>query len=153
MEVLYHNRNRCAEEVESELGARYVEREDLFRRAEFLSVHLPLDASTRGSVGHEELAWMPSGSVLVNTARGPVVNEEALMAALRDGHLAAVGLDVFAEEPAFDPRWLEFDNAVLLPHIGSATVATRRRMCVMATANVLAMTRGESLCHVVNPDS
>jgi len=94
-------------------------------------------------IGADELALMQPGSILINTARGPVVDTPALIAALAAGHLGGVGLDVFDAEPAVDPRLLGFENAVLLPHIGSASTETRRQMCLVAVHNVLAHARGE----------
>jgi len=143
MRVLYHNRAPADPVVEAELGAAYVSLEALLRQCRFVSVHLPLSPATRGMIGADELALMQPGSILINTARGPVVDTPALIAALAAGHLGGVGLDVFDAEPAVDPRLLGFENAVLLPHIGSASTETRRQMCLVAVHNVLAHARGE----------
>lgn len=150
MRVLYHNRSPIDPAIEAELGASYVGKAELLRRSTFLSVHLPLETSTRGAIGAGELALMPRGAFLINTARGPVVDSEALIVALQSGHLGGVGLDVFDDEPAVDSRLLEFENAVLLPHIGSSSIDTRRRMCLLAVENVLAHTRGRRPPHLVN---
>ena len=150
MQVLYHNRSPVEATIEAELGASYVSKEELLSRSAFLSVHLPLEESTRGAIGAEELALMQPGAILINTARGPVVEVDALVAALQSGHLGGVGLDVFDREPAVDPRLLEFEQAVLLPHIGSASTETRRQMCMLAVQSVLSHARGEKPQYLVN---
>ncbi|MCB9868761.1 MAG: D-glycerate dehydrogenase [Planctomycetes bacterium] len=143
MEVLYHSRRQLPESTERELGARFVTRAELFAAADFVSLHLPLDATTRGSIGAAELRQMKSTACLINTARGGLVDDGALLAALREGTLAGAGLDVFPAEPEVDPGYLELENVVLLPHIGSASVATRTRMCLLAAESVVAWVRGE----------
>ncbi len=153
MPVLYHNRRRLDSATEVELGARYVEFAELLESVTFLSVHLPLNAKTRGMLATAELAAMRQGAILINTARGPVVDTDALVAALASGHLGGAGLDVFDDEPHVDRRLLQLENAVLLPHIGSASRATRGRMCMLAVDNVLAFAAGRPVPHAVNPVS
>lgn len=153
MRVLYFSRTRLLAEVEAELGVVWTSREELLHDADFVSLHLSLTEETRGWIGARELAAMGPDTILINTARGGVVDEEALIAALCDRRIAAAGLDVFAAEPAVDPRLLALDNVVLLPHIGSASVSTRARMCDVAAAQVIARAAGDLPAHVVNPDA
>ena len=142
MEILYHNRSRN-EDAEEELGARYVELEDLLRESDFVSIHTPLTDETRHLIGERELDLMAETAVLVNTSRGPVVDEAALAQALREGRIFAAGLDVYEGEPEVHPGLLELENVVLAPHIGSATVETRDRMATLAAENLAAVLRGE----------
>jgi len=152
MKVLYHNRTRLSEELEEYLGARYVSKAELLAESDFLSVHVPLSDETRHVIGAQELAAMKSTAVLVNTARGPVVDEAALADALANGTIAYAGLDVYEKEPQVHPKLLEVPNVVLAPHVGSATIATRTRMCVMAVENLLAGLRGDRPANPVNPE-
>ncbi|MDP8949975.1 MAG: D-glycerate dehydrogenase, partial [Actinomycetota bacterium] len=124
MEILYYNRSR-KEGAEKELGARYLELEDLLGESDFISIHTPLTEETRHLIGAEELERMKPGAVLVNTSRGPVVDEGALADALENGRIFAAGLDVYEEEPKVHPKLLELENVVLAPHIGSASMETR----------------------------
>lgn len=143
MRVLYHNPTRVAPERERELAVEYVDFGTLFCRADYLSVHVPLNERTRHLVGAGELALMKPTAVLVNTSRGPVVDEKALERALAERRIAGAGLDVFEAEPEVEPGLIALDNVVLLPHIGSASVETRTRMCVMAAENAIAVLKGE----------
>lgn len=143
MEVLYHNRSR-KEEAERELGARYLGFEELFETADFISVHTPLTDETEHLIGATELRKMKPEAVLVNTSRGPVVDEAALAEALKKGWIFAAGLDVYEDEPKVHPGLLELENVVLAPHIGSASVETRDRMAVLAADNLAAVLRGEA---------
>jgi glyoxylate reductase len=134
-------------------GVERVALPELLERSALVSLHVALAPETRGLVGRAELARMPAGSVLVNTARGGIVDEQALAEALRSGHLHAAGLDVFAEEPLpADSPLRELPNVVLAPHVGSATVATRERMAERAVANLLAGLAGERLPWCANPE-
>jgi glyoxylate reductase len=142
MEILYHNRSR-KEEAEVELGARHVGLDELLETSDFVSVHTPLTEETRRLIGPKELDRMKRTAVLVNTSRGPVVDEEALADALADGRIFAAGLDVYEEEPKVHPRLLERENAVLAPHIGSGSRETRDGMAVLAAENVVAVLSGE----------
>jgi glyoxylate reductase len=142
MEVLYHNRSRN-EDAENELGARYLDLDDLLRESDFVSIHTPLTDETRHLIGERELGLMQETAVLVNTSRGPVVDEAALADALENGSIFAAGLDVYEEEPEVHPRLLELENAVLAPHIGSATIETRDRMATLAAENLRAVLQGE----------
>jgi glyoxylate reductase len=142
MEILYHNRSR-KEDAEKELGARYLDLDDLLRESDFVSIHTPLTDATRHLIGERELGLMQDTAVLVNTSRGPVVDEAALAEALEGGRIFAAGLDVYEEEPKVHPRLLELEKAVLAPHIGSATIETRDRMATLAAENLAAVLRGE----------
>jgi glyoxylate reductase len=142
MEVLYHNRSRN-EDAEKELGARHLELDTLLRESDFVSIHTPLTAETRHLIGERELGLMRETTVLVNTSRGPVVDEAALAEALEEGRIFAAGLDVYEEEPKVHPKLLELENAVLAPHIGSASVETRDRMAALAAENLRAVLGGE----------
>jgi glyoxylate reductase len=142
MEVAYHDMRRN-EEAERELGARYLELEELLETCDFVSVHAPLTDETRHLIGEKELERMKGTSVLVNTSRGPVVDEAALAEALAEGRIFAAGLDVFEEEPKVHPRLLELENVVLAPHIGSASIETRDKMAALAAENLVAVLRGE----------
>ena len=142
MEVLYHNRSRN-ENAEKELDARYTDLEELLETADFVSVHTPLTDETRHLIGPRELDKMKPTAVLVNTSRGPVVDEGALADALSEGRIFAAGLDVYEEEPKVHPKLLALENAVLAPHIGSGSQETRDRMAVLAAENVVAVLAGE----------
>jgi glyoxylate reductase len=142
MEILYHNRSRKGE-AEKELGARHVDLDELLETSDFVSVHTPLTEETRRLIGPKELDRMKPTAVLVNTSRGPVVDEEALADALADGRIFAAGLDVYEEEPRVHPKLLERENAVLAPHIGSGSRETRDGMAVLAAENVAAVLSGE----------
>ena len=142
MEILYHNRAR-KHEAEEELGARYLDLDDLLEAAEFVTLHTPLTDETHHLIGAPELEKMKPEAVLVNTSRGPVVDEGALADALAQGRIFAAGLDVYEEEPEVHPKLLELENAVLAPHIGSGSIETRDKMAVLAAENLVAVLRGE----------
>ncbi len=142
MDVLYHNRSR-KEEAERELGARYLDLDELLATADFVSIHTPLTVETNHLIGATELQRMKPEAVLVNTSRGPVVDEAALAEALANGQIFAAGLDVYEDEPDVHSGLLELENVVLAPHIGSASVETRDRMAVLAAENLAAVLRGE----------
>ena len=152
MRVIYHDAVRATPEQEAEWGVEYVDRETLFREADFLSIHVPLNEQTRHAVGKDEFALMKQNAVLVNTSRGPVVDEKALADALEQGQIASAGLDVFEEEPVVEPRLLALENIVLVPHIGSASIKTRTRMCTMAAENAAAVLSGQRPPNPVNPE-
>ena len=142
--VAYHGRRRRPE-LEAELGAHFeAELDAALTRAEVLSLHAPLTEATHHLLDARRLRLLPRGALLVNTARGPLVDEAALVEALRDGHLAGAGLDVFEREPAVHPGLLTLPNVVLLPHLGSATQGTRRAMADLATGAINAVLRGAS---------
>jgi lactate dehydrogenase-like 2-hydroxyacid dehydrogenase len=150
MRILYTERHRHPE-LEEELAAEYVGLDTLLRESDFVSLHCPLTAETRHLIGERELGLMKHTAILINTARGPVVDQEALYGALKDKRIFAAGLDVFEQEPVdcHSPLMAQ-DNVTVIPHIASASVATRTRMAVMAAENLLAGLRGESLPNQVN---
>jgi len=152
MRVLYHDSVRAAAELERELSLEFVDRETLLRESDFVSLHVPLTAETRGLIGRRELEMMKPTAILINTARGPVVDEAALAEALRDKRIAGAGLDVFEREPQVHPLLLELENVVLAPHIASASVATRLRMSTMVAENVIAALTGERPPNLVNTE-
>lgn len=152
MKVLYHDFVR-REDLERRFGYRYVDLETLLRESDFVTLHVPLLPETRGMIGAAQLALMKPTAYLINAARGPIVDERALIDALRGGKIAGAGLDVFEQEP-IDPEnpLLKMENVVVLPHVGSATVATRRAMAELAADNVLAVLQGQPPLTPVNPE-
>ncbi len=151
MRILYHNRQRLDTILESELNATWVEKRTLLQQADFVSLHVPLSAATTHFIGVEELRMMRPTAYLINAARGPVVDEAALIQALQQGWIAGAALDVFEHEPHVPQALQELENVVLVPHIGSASVATRTRMAVMAAENLVAVLRDEYTPYIVNP--
>jgi len=150
MPVIYHNRR---EDPQAKGLATYVGRDELFKTSDVLSVHIPLSAETRHSVGKRELSLMKPTAYLINTARGPVVDEAALIEALRAGTIAGAGLDVMEQEPlpASSPL-CELPNVVLQAHVGSATHETRRAMIDLAVSNLLDALGGKQPVAMVNPE-
>lgn len=138
MRVLYHNRSRLPEPVERQCAAQWVDKAALLRESDHLVLVLPYTPQNHHVIGAAELAQMKRGSVLVNIARGGLVDEPALASALASGHLAAAGLDVYEDEPAVHPALLGLEQVVLSPHLGSASADTRRNMAQLAVDNVLA---------------
>jgi len=151
MRVLYHDAE-ARPELEAACGGRLVSLEELLAQADFVSLHVPLTDATRHLVGAPELKAMKATAVLVNTSRGPVVDEAALVEALRAGEIFAAGLDVYEDEPALATGLREAPNVVLAPHIGSGSVETRQKMAEMAATNLVAMLRGERPPNCVNPE-
>ena len=137
MRVIYHNRSRLPEADEAAVGARYVSKQELLRTADHVMLVVPYSAESHHSIGAAELALMKPSATLTNIARGGIVDDAALAAALREGRLAAAGLDVFEGEPKVHPELLACRNVVLTPHIGSATVPTRRAMAQLAADNLI----------------
>jgi len=141
MRVIYHNRSRNFR-GEGISGARYVELDELLRTSDFLSLHAPLNDVSRHLIDAAALARMKPTAVLVNTGRGPLIDEAALVDALRSGTIAAAGLDVYEDEPAVNPGLFELPNVVLVPHIGSATTAARAAMVQLCCDNIIAVLNG-----------
>jgi glyoxylate reductase len=144
MDLVYTQRHPAPPELERALGARRLPLEELLAQSDVVSLHVPLTPQTRHLLDAAALRRMKPTAHLVNTARGPVVDEAALVEALRDGTIASAGLDVFEHEPDVHPGLLELENVVLLPHLGSATVATRERMALRAARNVVEVLSGRS---------
>ncbi len=142
MEIAYSNRKPVAPSVEAELGAQFMSMDELLATSDVVSINCPYSAATHHLIGPAELAAMKPTAYLVNTARGPIVDEEALAAALRGGEIAGAGLDVFENEPAVNQALLGCDNAVLVPHLGSATLETRAAMARLAAHNAINVLSG-----------
>jgi glyoxylate reductase len=149
MKVIYSSRTEKPE-ADEELGAERRELDDLLRESDFVSVHTPLSEETRHLIGSRELSLMGESAVLVNTSRGPVVDEAALAEALAEGRIFAAGLDVYEEEPKVHPNLLELENVVLAPHIGSASIETRERMAAMAAENIVVALSGGDPLNAIN---
>jgi glyoxylate reductase len=148
MHVIYANSRRVAQALEEETGAHFVDKETLLASSDVLSLHVPLTPSTRHYLSDAEFALMKRSAFVINTARGPVIDEAALARALTSGAIRGAGIDVFEREPAVDPALLAAPNTVLAPHIASATTETRTKMALMAAENVIAVLAGKS---PVNP--
>ncbi len=143
MRILYHNRRRVDPALEADLGVEYRDLPTLLGESDFVSLHVPLSPETRHLIAAKELGLMKRSAFLFNVARGPVVDEKALVEALRSGTIAGAGLDVYEHEPTLTPGLTDLENVVLLPHVGSATVETRTAMAGLAAENLLAGLRGE----------
>ena len=150
MPIVYASRRRS--EAIERVGARYLPLDDLLRESDFVSLHVPLTTETTHLISERELELMKPTAYLINTTRGPVVDEKALVRALRDGVIAGAGLDVFEREPELEPGLADLENVVMLPHVGSGTVATRIRMGNTAAANLIAMVNGADPPNCVNPE-
>jgi len=150
MRVVYHNRRPLDQAEEKALGVEYSELESLLKKADFVSLHVPLTDRTRHLINRESLGWMKPEAFLINTSRGPVVDEKALLEALRQGKIAGAGLDVYEKEPALTPGLTDLENVILLPHAGSATLETRTLMARLAAENLLAGLRGEKPPNCLN---
>ncbi|WP_413737406.1 2-hydroxyacid dehydrogenase [Sodalis sp. RH21] len=143
MDVHYHNRHRLPMDIEN--GARYhATLAELMAHSDYFCIACPPTPETRGAVGDAQLAQLPEGAVVVNISRGDIINDDALVAALRGGQVAAAGLDVFAGEPDIHPDYLTLDNVFGLPHLGSATLATRLRMAALLRDGLLSTLAGEA---------
>jgi glyoxylate reductase len=142
MSVAYTRRSPLEDHVIQELDAKFMTMDELIESSDVLSLHCPYSPATHHLISENQLARMKSSAYLINTARGPIVNEAALVDALKSGEIAGAGLDVFENEPAVHPGLLELDNAVLIPHLGSATVETRAAMADIAATNALAILAG-----------
>ncbi|WP_298176573.1 D-glycerate dehydrogenase [Saccharomonospora sp.] len=144
MDIVYTGRRRADTEKERDLDARYRTLDELLRESDIVSLHCPLTPQTRHLIDADALAAMKPTAYLINTTRGPVVDESALADALTGGVIAGAGLDVFEKEPEVHPTLLELDNVALAPHLGSATRETRTAMAVLAARNAVAVLRGDS---------
>lgn len=151
MKVIYTARKRAAEEVERAVNAEYRDLNSLLAEADFVSLHVPLTAETHGMFDAEKFSRMKPTAFLINTARGPVVKEAALVHALENEKIAGAGLDVFENEPIIHPG-LKRTNVVLAPHLGSASLETRTKMACMAAKNIVAFFRGQRPPNILNPE-
>jgi lactate dehydrogenase-like 2-hydroxyacid dehydrogenase len=149
MMVIYHDLVR-KEQLEEEYGIEYVSFDELLKKSDILTIHVDLNPSSRGIIGPYELEKMKTSALIVNTSRGPVINESALVDALRDGKIAGAALDVFEKEPTpLDNTLLSMPNVLATPHIASASWETRKKMAVRSTGNVLSYLKGERPPHIV----
>lgn len=151
MKVLYNNRSRD-EKAESETGAEFVDMDRLLGESDFLSIHVPLTDETRGMINAEKFGKMKHGAILINTARGPIVKEQDLVEALRDGRLGGAGLDVYENEPTINPELVGMENVIMTPHIASATHEAREAMGRLAVDAILSTFKDEMPPNIVNKD-
>ena len=151
MKILYTGL-RHNPKIEDELGAIFVDKETLLREADFVSLHVPLLPSTTHYISEKEFSMMKKTSVIVNTSRGPVIDEKALVKALKQGEIWGAGLDVYENEPAIEPELLDMYNVVIVPHIASATMETRRNMGLIAANNIIKVLNGEKPNTCVNEE-
>lgn len=152
MNVIYHNRTPSPEK-EKKYSIEYRNLDDLLKEADFVSLHVPLNDETKHLIGERELKLMKPTAFLVNTARGPVVDEKALIRALKEKWISGAGLDVLYKEPTeHDNPLLELDNVIVAPHLGSATIDTRLAMAMKAATNLVAALKGEKPPDIVNPE-
>jgi glyoxylate reductase len=151
MRVIYHSRHRAPAAVEKELNAEPLPLDQVLAQADFLSLHVPLTPETRGLIGPQQLAQMKPSAFLINTSRGPVVQEAALAEALAAGTIAGAALDVYEHEPLIHDG-LRRPNVVLAPHLGSGTVETRSKMALMAAENLIAFFEGRRPPNILNPE-
>ena len=152
MKVLYYDVYRMQPEEEATYHMTYMPMEDVLGQSDFISVHTPYMPSTHHLISERELKMMKPTAILINTARGPIVDEKALVRALQSKTIAAAGLDVFENEPAVEPELLSMESVVLLPHIASASLKTRTLMATMASDNIVAHYKGERPPNIVNPE-
>jgi lactate dehydrogenase-like 2-hydroxyacid dehydrogenase len=153
MPVLYYNRKRLSPELERECNARHVSLDELLAQSDIVTLHTPYNAESHHLIGAAQLAKMKKSAILIHAARGGVVDDAALIAALKSGTIAAAGLDVFENEPTINPEFLKLKNVVLAPHIASATTSTRRNMVMLAAKNLVAALRGERPPNLLNPEA
>ncbi|MBS2100181.1 NAD(P)-dependent oxidoreductase [Carboxylicivirga linearis] len=150
MNVVYHNRNKIDEQTESELNATYLSLQNLLKTSDVISLNMPLTPETKNMIGENELKQMKPSVFLINTARGPVVDQSALIKALQMGIIAGAGLDVYEDEPNVPDELLALDNVVLMPHLGTATHETRKEMSTLVAENIKAFFNGEVPPNKVN---
>jgi lactate dehydrogenase-like 2-hydroxyacid dehydrogenase len=153
MRILYHNRKRVSKSIERALGARYASFERLLKQSDFVSLNLPYTPESHHLIGARELALMKPTAVIVNAARGGVIDDAALVQALKERRIAAAGLDVFEGEPKLNPGFLDLDNVAMIPHIGSATRATRMKMNLLAVKNLTSALSGKRPPSLLNPEA
>ena len=152
MQVLYWNRTRLPEDRDRELGVTYGELDDVLAQSDFVSIHVALNQQTQHLIDAPQFARMKPTACIINTARGPVINEKALVNALQAGQIASAGLDVYENEPQLEPELYDMDNVVIAPHLGSGTIGTRTKMGNMAAENCLAACKGQQPPNLVNTE-
>ncbi len=152
LRIIYHDPNRLEVPLENQMGVEFRPLDALLGEADIISIHASLTPESYHLISAERLRMMKKTSVLINVARGPIVDEKALVEALKTGQIWGAGLDVYENEPMIEPELVKLNNVVLLPHIGSATHETRRRMCFLAVDNLLQALRGERPANLVPPD-
>lgn len=152
MQTIYHNRSRLSAEIEVRHGATWVDKDTLLREADFVVLLLPYSPAVHHYIGERELALMKPTAHLINVARGGIVDDAALIAALRERRICGAGVDVFEDEPKFNPGFLELDNVVLTPHIGSASYQARMAMGMRAVSNLIEALTGDRPRDCVNPE-
>lgn len=143
MEVYYYNRRRLPKEIEEALNVRYLDKESLLKECDFITIHAPLNEESYHIIGRDELNLMKKDAYLINTSRGPVIDEKALYEHLKEGKIQGAALDVYEHEPKIVEGLLELDNTILLPHIGSATHETRTKMAELAASNIVNVLTGK----------
>jgi len=152
MRVVFHDPESIPERMIKELGVTRLPFDELLRVSDFISLHVPLFPETHHLLNDRTFALMKPTCIVINTSRGPVVDEKALVRAVRDGKIAGAGLDVFEREPEIEPELFAMENVILAPHIASASHETRLRMCMMAADNLIAALKGERPPNLVNPE-
>jgi len=152
LKVIYYDKKPVSIDLEKELGVSYRNFDNLLMESDFVSIHVPLNEETFHLIGQRELKLMKKESYLINTARGPIVDEKALAKALREGIIRGAALDVFENEPKIEPELMDLDNLIMVPHIGSASYQTRTKMAIMAAKNLVSALKGERPEYLVNPE-
>lgn len=153
MNILYHNDKRLSKNEEKNLNVKYASLKELLKNSDFVSLHVPLTEKTKYLIGEEELKLMKRSSYLINTSRGPVVDEKALIKILKEKIIGGAGLDVYENEPELSEGLIDLENTVLLPHTGSATIEARTKMALMAAENLLTVLDGKVPLNLVNKKS
>jgi glyoxylate reductase len=152
MRVFFHDPESIPDRIIKELGVTRLPFDELLRVSDFISLHVPLFPETHHLLNDHTFALMKPTCIVINTSRGPVVDERALVRAVREGKIAGAGLDVFEREPEIEPELFAMENVILAPHIASASHETRLRMCMMAADNLIAALKGERPPNLVNPE-
>jgi glyoxylate reductase len=152
MKIVYNDIRRLDPAIEQQHQLQFFPLRELLKTADFVTLHVPLAPDTKHLIGQKELQLMKKSAFLINASRGPVVDEKALVEALRSGSIAGAGLDVFEAEPKVTPELLKMENTLLVPHVGSATDETREKMALVAVNNLLAVIRGEVPPNILNPE-
>lgn len=153
MKKIYYNKTRLEPKKEKKLDIEFKKMDELLKTADFVTIHVPLNESTRHMIGQKELNKMKNTAYLINTSRGPVIDEAALVEALKVGEIAGAGLDVYEKEPKIHSGLKELDNTVLTPHIASASIDTRTKMGTMAAENLIAGLKKEKMPNLINPEA